>query len=42
VDSKTDKNIWQGWSTERLSGPRLTNDELQSTVQRIFDKKNQQ
>ena len=41
VDSKTDKNIWQGWSTERLSRSRLTNDELQSTVQRIFDKKNQ-
>lgn len=38
VDSKTDKNIWQGWSTERLSGTRLTSEQVEGTVQRIFAK----
>lgn len=38
VDSKTDKNIWQGWTTERLSGSRLSDDQVRGTIQRIFDK----
>ena len=38
VDSKTDKNIWQGWSTERLSGTRLSSEQVEGTVQRIFAK----
>jgi len=38
VDSKTDKNIWQGWTTERLSGSRLSEDQVRGTIQRIFDK----
>lgn len=40
VDSKTDKNIWQGWSTERLSGTRLSSEQVEGTVQRIFAKIN--
>lgn len=36
VDTKKDKNIWQGWTTERLTGSRLTELEIKKSVRNIF------
>jgi hypothetical protein len=36
VDPKKDKNIWQAWTTERLSGSRLTDTEIRRSVRNIF------
>lgn len=38
IDAKTDKNIWQGWTTEQLSSTRFTGDEISQTVRNIFRK----
>ncbi len=38
VDAKTDKNIWQGWTTERLNGSRITDTEIKKSVKNIFNK----
>lgn len=38
IDAKTDKNIWQGWTTETLGQSRLTNDEIAHSVRNIFRK----
>jgi hypothetical protein len=38
MDSKTDKNVWQGWTTEQLDNARLTNDEIAQSVKNIFRK----
>jgi hypothetical protein len=36
VDAQKDKNIWQGWTTERLSGSRITDAEIRRSVRNIF------
>ena len=38
MDSKTDKTIWQGWTTEELNGSRLTSKEIDKNVKTIFKK----
>ncbi len=35
-DARTDKNIFQGWTTERLSASGITNDDIQKSVRNIF------
>lgn len=39
VDAQKDKNIWQAWTTERLSGSRITDDEIRQSIRNIFRKK---
>ena len=36
MDPQKDKNVWQGWTTERLSNARLTETEIQRSVRSIF------
>jgi len=36
VDAQKDKNIWQGWTTERLTESRLTDSEIRRSVRNIF------
>ena len=36
LDARKDKNIWQGWTTERISRNRLTAEEVQRSVRNIF------
>ena len=36
MDAQSDKNIWQGWTTERLSESRLTESEIRRSVRNIF------
>ena len=38
ADVKTDKVIWQGWTTEDLNGSRITEKEIQKAVKNIFRK----
>ena len=38
VDARTDKNIWQGWTTDQLNYSRLTDDEISRSVRNIFNK----
>jgi hypothetical protein len=38
IDARTDKNIWQGWTTERLDNTRITDDEIARSVKHIFGK----
>lgn len=38
IDAKTDKNVWQGWTTEQLGNSRLTSDEIAQSVKNIFRK----
>ncbi|MES1215886.1 MAG: DUF4136 domain-containing protein [Bacteroidota bacterium] len=38
MDSKTDKLIWQGWTTERMNNTRLTDNEISRNVRNIFNK----
>jgi Domain of unknown function (DUF4136) len=38
TDTQTDKNIWQGWTTETLDNSRITNDEISQSVRNIFRK----
>lgn len=35
-DARTDKNVWQGWTTERLTESRLTEPEIRKSVRNIF------
>ena len=36
VDAKTDKNILQGWTTEKLPEARITDEEIKRSVRNIF------
>lgn len=36
IDAKTDKNIWQGWTTERLGQSRITDSDIKRSVRNIF------
>ncbi len=38
VDAKTDKVIWQGWTTEEVNNKNLTSKEIQTGVKNIFRK----
>jgi hypothetical protein len=38
LDARTDKAIWQGWTTENLNYSRLTEDEVNRSVRQIFRK----
>lgn len=38
VDAKTDKVIWQGWTTEEVNNRNLTSKELQNSIRTIFRK----
>ena len=38
IDPKTDKTIWQGWSTNELISNRLTSKDVQKNVKSIFKK----
>ena len=38
MDARTDKNIWQGWTTESMNYTRLTDDEISRSVRNIFNK----
>lgn len=38
TDAKTDKVVWQGWTTERLDSRNITADEIRNSVRNIFRK----
>ena len=38
MDAKTDKGIWQGWTTENMNYSRLSNSEISHAVNNIFKK----
>lgn len=38
IDSKSDKTVWQGWTTDEVTNRNLTNKEIQSAVKSIFRK----
>lgn len=38
LDAKTNKTIWQGWTTDQVNSKNLTSKEIQSSVKSIFRK----
>jgi hypothetical protein len=38
IDAKTDKTIWQGWTTDQVNSRNLTSKEIQNAVKSIFRK----
>lgn len=38
VDARTDKTIWQGWTTDEVNSRNVTKKEIQSSVNNIFRK----
>jgi hypothetical protein len=38
TDAKTDKMIWQGWTTDELNSRRLSSREISSSIKSIFRK----
>ena len=38
IDAKTDKTVWQGWSTDEINSRKFTSKEVQSLVKSIFRK----
>jgi hypothetical protein len=38
IDARTDKTIWQGWTTEEVNSRNLTSKEIQNNVKSIFRK----
>ncbi|HEV7783296.1 MAG TPA: DUF4136 domain-containing protein [Chitinophagaceae bacterium] len=38
IDTKTDKTVWQGWTTDEVNSRNLTNKEIQASVKSIFRK----
>lgn len=38
IDSRTDKTVWQGWTTDEVSSRNLTSKEIESSVRAIFKK----
>ena len=38
VDARTDKLVWQGWTTEQVSSSRFTTEELTNAINHIFKK----
>lgn len=38
IDTKTDKTVWQGWTTDEVNSKNLTTREIQNSVRSIFKK----
>lgn len=38
IDTRTDKTVWQGWTTEEVNSRNLTSREIQNSVRAIFRK----
>jgi hypothetical protein len=38
IDTKTDRTVWQGWTTDEVNGKNLTSKEIQNSVKSIFRK----
>lgn len=38
IDTKTDKTVWQGWTTDEVNSKHLTSKEIQNSVKSIFRK----
>lgn len=38
IDAKTDKTIWQGWTTDEINSSQFTSKEVQRNVRSIFKK----
>jgi len=38
IDNKTDKTVWQGWTTSELNNNRITSNEIDRNVRTIFRK----
>ena len=38
TDAKTDKTVWQGWTTDEVNSQNLTSKEIQNAVKSIFRK----
>ena len=38
IDAKTDKTIWQGWTTDEVNSKNLTNKEVTASIKSIFRK----
>lgn len=38
VDARTDKPVWQAWTTEKLDNPNITSNEISRSVRSIFKK----
>lgn len=38
IDAKTDKTVWQGWTTDEVSSKNLTSKEITNSVRSIFKK----
>ncbi len=38
IDTKTDKTVWQGWTTDQVNNKNLTSKEIQNSVKAIFRK----
>ena len=38
VDAKTNKTVWQGWTTDEVNSRNLTSKEIESSVKNIFRK----
>jgi hypothetical protein len=38
LDARTDKLVWQAWTTENMENSRLTTDEISKSVRNIFNK----
>jgi hypothetical protein len=38
IDARTDKTVWQGWTTDEVSNRNLTSKEIQNSVKAIFKK----
>lgn len=38
IDTRTDKTVWQGWTTDEVNSKNLTNKEIQNSVRSIFRK----
>lgn len=38
IDTKTDKTVWQGWTTDEVNSRNLTTKEIQNSVKSIFRK----
>jgi hypothetical protein len=38
IDTRTDKTVWQGWTTDEVRSKNLTSKEIQNSVRAIFKK----
>ena len=38
IDTRTDKTVWQGWTTDEVNSRNLTTKEIQNSVKSIFKK----